>query len=31
MKNLTQAANERIDRYYNAIPDFIKRKCINLM
>ena len=26
MKNLTQAANERIDRYYNAIPDFIKKE-----
>jgi hypothetical protein len=26
MKTLTQAANERIDRYYNAIPDFRKKE-----
>jgi len=26
MKTLTQAANDRIDRYYNAIPDFIKQE-----
>lgn len=26
MKRLTQAADERIDRYYKAIPDFIKQE-----
>jgi len=26
MKTLTQAANDRIDRYYNAIPDFRKKE-----
>jgi hypothetical protein len=26
MKRLTQAADERIDRYYKAIPDFIKKE-----